>query len=100
MPNNPNTWTTLIGSFPPWFSGVLMAIFISILRVIYDRSETSFGRIILESLICGSLTLAAGSAANALGYPDWNLFIGGVIGFMGSQSIRALANRIIDKKIK
>lgn len=77
-----------------------MAVVISVLRVVYDREETSFTRIMLEALICGALSVSAGSALDAMGYgQNWYLFCGGVIGFMGSQSIRVIANRFITKKI-
>ena len=77
-----------------------MAVVVSILRIVYDKEETSFIRIALESLICGALSVAAGSALDAMGYgQNWYLFCGGVIGFMGSQSIRAIANRVITKKL-
>lgn len=83
-----------------WLGGTLMAIVVSALRVIYDKEETNFVRILLESLICGFMTISAGSAFIAMGYSsNWYLFCGGVIGFMGSQSIRAIAYKIINKKI-
>lgn len=84
----------------PWIGGIIMAVTMSALRVIYDREETSMIRIGLESLICGALTLSVGSALMAMGYgQEWYLFCGGMIGFMGSQSLRALAYRLFDKKI-
>lgn len=83
----------------PGFAGFMMAVFVSVIRVLYDREETSLIRIMLESLICGSLSLAAGSAISAMGYGDgWYLFAGGMIGFMGSQSVRALAYKFVDRK--
>ena len=83
----------------PIMGGVLMAVGIALLRIIYDQKETSALRIILESLICGALTLTAGSALVALGYSqDWYLFCGGSIGFMGSQTIRSLAYKILKRK--
>lgn len=84
----------------PVLGGIAMSIVVSIIRIIYDRKETSFMRIMLESILCGFLTLSAGSALVALGYSaEWYLFCGGAIGFMGSQTIRALANRLIDKRL-
>jgi len=81
--------------------GAIMAMVISIVRVIYDRKETNFLRIMMESVICGALSVSAGSALDAMGYgQNWYLFCGGVIGFMGSQSIRALANKYISTKTK
>ena len=77
-----------------------MAIFMSVLRIVYDKEETSFIRILLEGLICGALTVTVGSALVALGYgQNWYLFCGGAIGFMGSQSIRVLAHKVINKKV-
>ena len=76
----------------PATGGIVMAIIISILRVFYDSDETSFRRIIMESMLCGALTLAGGSAFKMMGYgPEAYMFCGGTIGFMGSQSVRALA---------
>lgn len=77
-----------------------MAVMVSVLRVVYDQEETSAVRIILEALICGSLTLAGGSATVALGLGDgWHLFIGGAVGFLGSQSIKQLAIKVIHRKV-
>lgn len=87
------------GAHPGW-GGFIMATVVSVIRVIYDRDETSLMRIILESLICGFLSVAAGSAFSAMGYGDgWYLFVGGFIGFIGSQAIRAIAYKLIDRKI-
>jgi len=83
----------------PWFGGFLMAAIISALRVVYEKEETTFIRITLESLICGFLTVAAGSIFDAMGFgQNWYLGAGGIIGFMGSQSVRALANTYFNKK--
>lgn len=101
MPNNPVNWSEIMTNLPPWIGGAVMAVMVSILRIIYDHEETSFQRIMLESFICGALSVSAGSALNAMGYgQNWYLFCGGFIGFMGSQSIRALANKLLDRKIK
>lgn len=87
-----------IESIPPIFSGFFMAFLISILRLIYDKSETSVVRILLESIICGFLTVAVGSGMVALGYDNkLYMFVGGAIGFLGSQSIRTIAYRFLKK---
>lgn len=85
---------------PPSASGFLLSVCVAALRVIFNQEETSAMRIVLESLLCGALTLTAGSAIEAAGYDSsWTLFAGGLIGFMGSQTIRVFANRFITKKI-
>lgn len=93
MPSN-------IPNLPPEAGGAIFAIIVAILRVIYGKEETKFSRILLESLICGGLTLTVTSAIAALGYSDqWMFFAGGSIGFMGSQAVRAIAVKLINKKV-
>lgn len=100
MQDDPNWLATLIQNLPAPVGGVIMAMFVSVIRVVYDREETSAIRIGLESLICGSLTLAGGSLALAMGLDEgYHLFIGGAVGFIGSQSIKKLAMRFIDKRL-
>lgn len=101
MDSGPDTLLKFLEALPPWVGGVVMAVTIAILRVIYDKEETSTSRVLLEGLICGALTLTAGSAIEALGIShDWHLFLGGVIGFIGSHSIRQIAIKYINRKIK
>lgn len=86
---------------PPILMSTVLAIVIAILRVVYERQETSALRMILEAVLCGALALMAGSAIKALGMSeDWTLFAGGAIGFVGSQSIRAYADSFINSKFK
>lgn len=93
-------WKALF-EFPPAVQGAIMAFVISILRVIYDREETSFVRIILEGLICGALSLTFGSLVGALGFSDsMQLAIGGAIGFMGVTQIRLWFIRKVDKELE
>ena len=88
----PDNLKVVVENVPPWLGGALMAVLISIIRIVYDKEETNFVRIALESLLCGFLSVCAGSAFDAMGYgQNWYLFCGGFIGFMGSQSIRAFA---------
>ncbi|WP_370242902.1 phage holin, lambda family [Marisediminitalea sp.] len=85
---------------PPMFLGAILAVFVAFIRVIYDREETSFVRILLESVLCGTLALIAGTGIEALGLnQDWSLFVGGMIGFVGSQSIRTYAHLFLKQKI-
>jgi len=97
----PDNLHKLLDHTHPWVGGAIMAMALSIIRVIYDKKETNFFRIMMESVICGALSVSAGSALDAMGYgQNWYLFCGGVIGFMGSQSIRALANKYINNRTK
>ncbi|KXJ61640.1 MAG: hypothetical protein AXW14_08495 [Alteromonas sp. Nap_26] len=88
-----------IKEIPPTILSMILAVVIALLRVIYDKEETSFVRMLLESVLCGALAVVAASGVNALGLDqDWTVFIGGVIGFVGSQSIRSYADMFLRNK--
>jgi len=101
MPDNPNTWTDILNNLPPQISGVLMAMFIAVIRILYDNEETKPMRVFLEALLCGALSLAASSGILAMGLDiNWAVFVGGSIGYFGSASVRDFALNFLDKKIK
>lgn len=98
MQRNP-TMIDNLKEIPPTVLSAILAIVIAMLRVIYDKEETSVVRMSLESVLCGALAVVAGSGVNALGLDqDWTIFIGGVIGFVGSQSIRSYADMFLKRK--
>lgn len=106
----------LWGAFIEWLSqpsptvqGFLMALAITILRVIYDRKEKAWQRIALEGLLCGLLTVAGTSIA-VLTISFWAqqyqaslahiaVGIGGVVGFFGVEAVRRLAIRLLRIKL-
>ena len=101
MPDNLRSWVTVINEMPPEYAGFLMAAIIAVLRVIYDHQETKPSRVFLEALICGGLSLTASSGILALHLDThWAVFVGGTIGYLGSATIRAIALKIIKKKVK
>ena len=80
--------------------GVIVAVIIAIMRVIYDKDETRPARILLESLICGALSYATSSGIMAAGLDSqWSVFAGGMIGYIGSTTVREVALRLLNKKI-
>jgi len=104
MNNDPHTvseWGRLLHR---WWSGdtpvgaVIMAVVMSALRIAY----TSGGRkkMLLEGLLCGALTLTFASAFEYLNLPKTlSVGIGGAVGFIGVDSIRAFAMRFIGNKL-
>lgn len=88
-----------IKSLPPWLGGVVMAFFVALLRVVYDREDDSKVRALTEAAICGGLTLAIGSGVEAAGFGNgWHLAIGGFVGALGSKYVRSVAMKLIHKK--
>jgi lambda family phage holin len=85
---------------PPEVLGVLLAVFMAFLRLVYDGKETRPIRILLEMAICGGLGLAASSGISAMGWsPDWAIAAGCAIGYLGPLTIRAMALRAISARI-
>ena len=101
MPDkNPDFWAQvwLVLSTPLW-QGAIMAITVSLLRVMYDAKETSKRRILFESLICGSLSLVASSVIEWMTWPpSLSVAAGGTIGFLGVTAIRELVTRFLGRK--
>ena len=85
---------------PPEYAAVALAMGIAAVRVIYDKEETRPARVVLEALLCGLLSLTATSAIVAMDLDlNWSIFVGGVIGYLGSTSVRALAVKFINRKV-
>jgi len=93
-------WLDGVSQLPPEFVGAILAMLLSLLRVVYDEQETKPIRVLVETLICGGLSLTASSAIIAMNLDsNWAMFVGGSIGFLGVTTVRALALKLINKKI-
>jgi lambda family phage holin len=87
--------------FPPETQAFFLAILIAALRVVYDNEETKIMRVCLESLICGLLSVAIFHLFNALAMsPSFSVFAAGMVGFLGTNSVRGIAVKIINKRLK
>ena len=80
--------------------GVIMSIFMAVLRIVRDKEESKIFRIAVEALLCGAITFTIGSGVKALGYEGWDYFIGGMVGMAGSQWVRAIAMRFVRNKVE
>ncbi|PYD24337.1 phage holin family protein, partial [Pseudomonas syringae] len=70
MPDKPDTWARIVAAISnPLWQGMIMAIVVSLLRILYDAKETSKRRILFEALICGSLSLVASSLIEWMTWP-------------------------------
>ncbi|SOQ06531.1 phage holin, lambda family [Pseudomonas syringae group genomosp. 3] len=101
MPDKPDTWAKLwIALSNPSMQGLIMAIIVSLLRILYDAKETSKRRICFEALICGALSLVASSLIEWMAWPpSLSVAAGGTIGFLGVTAIRELVTRFIGRKV-
>lgn len=88
-----------------WLSAEIMApalsFVLAFLRTIYQGQEPSWVRRLLESAICGLITLSSGFAIDAMGMSgDWEYALAGGIGFLGTEYIRTIATRFINLKVE
>ncbi|MDF7630485.1 phage holin, lambda family [Erwiniaceae bacterium L1_55_4] len=104
MQTNPHNLPGLSELIQCWWRGetpvgaILLAMFMAVLRIAYTGG--GWRRMILEGLLCGALTL---TVASGLGYLDWprtaTIAIGGAVGFIGVDSLRAFVLRFIGNRI-
>ena len=81
--------------------GVLLSFILTILRVIYDKEESKWQRIIFEALLNSTLTIAAWATVLGLGYPPvLSVGLGAVFAFLGVNTVRSVARKYINKKIE
>lgn len=101
MPDKPDTWARIVAAISnPLWQGMIMAIVVSLLRILYDAKETSKRRILFEALICGALSLVASSLIEWMAWPpSLSVAAGGTIGFLGVTAIRELVTRFIGRKV-
>lgn len=102
MPDkNPDTWAQIwIALSNPLWQGAIMAVTVSLLRILYDAKETSKRRITFEALICGALSLVASSLIEWMSWPpSLSVAAGGTIGFLGVTAIRELVTRFLGRKV-
>ena len=78
---------------------MIAAMITATLRVVYDRSETSWLRISLEGLLCGCIGVGLYSGAGYLGLPpSMGVFIGSSVGFVGVVKFREFTLKFLGKK--
>lgn len=82
----------------PAIYGFVLSMVTAYLRVTY--SGGSARQRLLESTLCGAISLALMSAMEWVGIPaSASGFIGGAVGFLGVEKVRELAGLFIGKKV-
>ncbi|WP_447825547.1 phage holin, lambda family [Aeromonas salmonicida] len=101
MPHKDPTLATallawLMDNWPAVY-GALLALAIAFLRITYAGGRGR--RRLIESLLCGLITLAAATGTHLLGIPqEATPFLGGVVGLLGIDIIRDRAARLFNKR--
>lgn len=103
MHNDPLSWPDLLRLLQSWWRGdtplgaVLLSVFMAGLRIAYGGG--GWKKIALEGPLCGALTL---TFASGLEYFDWPrslaIAIGGGVGFIGVDAIRAFTMKYLGNR--
>ncbi|MNF92616.1 Phage holin family (Lysis protein S) [compost metagenome] len=101
MPNkDPTLWAIVIAWLLENGSaiyGAALALAIAFLRITYHGGRGQ--RRLIESLLCGLITLAVATGVRLLGIAeDATPFIGGMVGLLGVDTLRSAAERRIDAR--
>lgn len=82
----------------PISTGGALALILTALRVIMAEDNKSFGRVCVEGLACGLLSMAFSSAAINIMHldPSIGIFIGSTAGFIGIERIQTLMVKLLD----
>ncbi|MGE6294212.1 phage holin, lambda family [Aeromonas media] len=97
---DPTHWAALLAWLMdnwPTVYGALLALAIAFLRITYAGG--SGRRRLIESIMCGLITLAAATGTHLLGIPQAATpFLGGIVGLLGIDIIRDRAQLMFNKK--
>ncbi|WP_425318302.1 phage holin, lambda family [Pseudomonas nitroreducens] len=101
MPDKPETWAFvsawLVQHAPVLYAAGLSFVMAAV-RIIYGGGTRR--QALLEGALCGGLTLTLISALEFFGLPQsLSTFVGGWVGFLGVEKIRALADRYADFRL-
>lgn len=98
---NPDLWAALFA----WWSthqaslhAMGLSMIVAVVRVIYGGGHAR--QMVLEAVLCGLATLSLIPVLEWLGLPQsMSSFIGGMVGFLGVEKLRDLAERFGRSKV-
>ena len=100
MPSSkdPTAWAIVLAWVTqnvPVIYATALSVLISALLIVYRGGSRK--AVLLESLLCGCITLAMLSGLSLLGLPqEAAAFVGGMVGLLGVDKVRRLAERFAD----
>lgn len=91
----------LIDKIPAVIKSSVLASITAFVRVSLDRKEVKCVRRIMEAGFCGLIALSLYYGIRALGLSDdWAVFFGGMVGWLGSDTIRAISKKWALKRVE
>jgi len=97
---DPGLWAMLLGwlsEHQPVLYGMLLAMGTAFLRVVYGGGKHR--KALFESAMCGAISLTLMSGMDWAGVPESAAgFVGGMVGFLGVETVRGYAQVFLGKK--
>ena len=101
MPHKDTAILAMIAEWIPEAKAFVMAFTLAVLRIMYDKKESKWQRILLEGLLCGALSVGLSSGLKFFSLDaGLAVFFGAVIGFFGVEFVRSRAQMYVDDKVK
>ena len=100
MPDRPETWQAVLAwlqTVAPSLYAFGLSVTVAVSRVVYGGGTSR--QMILEGALCGLATLTLVPLLEYFGLPQsMATFVGGSVGFLGTEKLRELAVRWGEKK--
>ena len=97
---DPGLWAVILGwlaEHQPVIYGVVLSMGTAALRVVYGGGKRR--QALLEAIMCGAIALTLMSGMDWMGVPaSASGFVGGMVGFLGVETVREYAQRFLGKK--
>lgn len=101
MPDKPDTWAIALAwlsQHSPLLYAAGLSCAMAVLRITYGGGTRR--QMLVEGAICGGLTLTMISGFEFFGLPQsMAAFVGGWVGLLGVDKVRAIADRVTDFKL-
>lgn len=101
MPDKPDTWAWLSETVQQYWPAVYAAVLsflVAAFRIIYEGGKLR--QIAIEAPLLGLLALVISNAVALMGISsDVAPFFGGMVGFIGVESTREFAMRLLNRRV-
>ncbi|WP_242173855.1 MULTISPECIES: phage holin, lambda family [unclassified Pseudomonas] len=101
MPDKPDSWALVLAwlsQHMPILYPAILSCGMAVLRITYGGGTRR--QMLVEGVLCGGLTLTIISSLEFFELPQsMATFVGGWVGFLGVEKVRAIADRITDFKL-
>lgn len=98
---DPMNWVAGWAALPDPIRAAIVGVIVAALRVMYDGGASPWRRRLLECALSGAIALSVSSLLAAIGLSgEFGVAIGGAVGLLGVDQVRAWAKRIGERRVR